>query len=150
MVWIGIVAVIVILEYIIKHYMDRKLKKDGDIIKGNLHFNRYHNKGMALNMLEKHKSIIFGIVGVLIGFFLLLFVCVIRTSNRTLEKLGLSFLLGGAISNYIDRIQHGYVIDYFSLTRFKRLKHIVFNLADMCIFLGGFLIILGQIFGKKR
>ena len=51
-------------------------------------------------------------------------------------------ILGGAWSNVWDRITRKYVVDYFSFhTKCRKLERVVFNLADMFIFLGGFLVI---------
>lgn len=48
------------------------------------------------------------------------------------EKKGLLFFLVlGAVSNFADRIEWGYVIDYFDLKYFT-----VFNLADVMIVIG--------------
>jgi len=50
---------------------------------------------------------------------------------RPLERTAFSLILLGAISNLIDRLQYGYVIDYFDLKWFT-----IFNLADVLITLG--------------
>ncbi len=49
----------------------------------------------------------------------------------------LVLILTGAVSNFIDRFSHGYVIDYFAI---KNLA--VFNLADTMIGLGSLLLII--------
>lgn len=49
------------------------------------------------------------------------------------QKIGLSMVLGGAISNLYDRLVKGYVVDYFSI-EFKRLKKVIFNLGDILYF----------------
>ncbi|MFC1595785.1 signal peptidase II [Candidatus Margulisiibacteriota bacterium] len=55
----------------------------------------------------------------------------------TLLRLSLLFLLAGASGNLIDRIWHGYVIDFMAFTFFP-----AFNLADVMINLGAFGLIL--------
>ncbi|MFV0344120.1 MAG: signal peptidase II, partial [Anaerocolumna sp.] len=40
----------------------------------------------------------------------------------------------------------GYVVDYFS---FKWLKKIVFNISDICIFIGGALITIASLFKNE-
>ena len=60
--------------------------------------------------------------------------------------LGLSLAIGGGANNFYDRAKRGYVVDYFSFrTPWKRLNQMIFNLSDLCIFLGSLLIVL---FGK--
>ncbi|HZJ41702.1 MAG TPA: signal peptidase II [Patescibacteria group bacterium] len=51
----------------------------------------------------------------------------------TLDSLLLTFILFGAISNMLDRLLYGYVIDYLSLKNFS-----IFNLADIMITLTSF------------
>ena len=49
------------------------------------------------------------------------------------QKIGLSMVLGGAISNLYDRLVKGYVVDYFSI-EIKRLKKVIFNLGVIFVF----------------
>ena len=49
----------------------------------------------------------------------------------------------------VDRLKRGYVVDYFSI-RFKKLKKIVFNLGDICIFLGAGILLAAQIVESVR
>ena len=37
------------------------------------------------------------------------------TSNDKFEKIGLFIIIGGALSNILDRLIHGYVIDFISI-----------------------------------
>ncbi len=55
--------------------------------------------------------------------------------NNRLESLGLSFILGGALGNVIDRLVHGYVID-FILLHYQHWEWPAFNIADSVICLG--------------
>lgn len=91
-----------------------------------------HNKGLILGLLPDYSLYLF-----LIGFFgLLLFL-------KKEIKLATLLLLGGAVSNLIDRLRFGYVIDYIDL---KGLP--VFNLADLFIVLGA--ILLSFDLGKEK
>lgn len=62
-----------------------------------------------------------------------------------LEKLALSLCLAGGISNLSDRFIRGQVVDYFTIN-FRRLKRVVFNLADIFIFLGAIILLVASIF----
>ena len=74
-----------------------------------------------------------------------------KDKGRGLQKLAMSMVIGGSLSNLYDRYIRGYVVDYFSL-RFGPLKEVVFNLGDIFILLGAGLqavcISLGE--GKRR
>jgi signal peptidase II len=58
--------------------------------------------------------------------------------------VSISLILAGAISNLVDRIYYGFVIDYFDLKYFT-----VFNIADMMIVSGSLLLVYSVYFGNK-
>ena len=86
--------------------------------------------------------------GVLLVLISLVFLIVLPMKGKKLFKLGLALTLGGAISNVTDRVKRGYVVDYFSFNC-KKLKSIIFNLADMAIFLGSAFMLLASLFSPK-
>ena len=52
-------------------------------------------------------------------------------------RLGLAMILGGGLSNYMDRRNKGYVTDYISFNvKNKELKKMVFNFSDFFILAG--------------
>jgi signal peptidase II len=62
---------------------------------------------------------------------------------------GLGLILGGAIGNLIDRARLGYVVDFLDV-HWRRLHWPAFNLADVGITVGVFLLILDMIFWGKE
>ena len=93
----------------------------------------FENTGIAGSISIPLPIVLIGsliIVSLLLGW--------IRAQGRLLWPLKLSavsILLGGA-SNFYDRIQYGYVIDYF------KIHHAVINIADILIVAGLFTLIL--------
>ncbi len=76
----------------------------------------------------------------------LLIVFIVFFFNQYAKKVRTKFnfitftlIIGGGVSNLIDRLARGFVIDYIELNHI--LKGIVFNLADVCIVLGVILLI---------
>ena len=59
------------------------------------------------------------------------------------EVIGLALVVGGAVGNAIDRIIHGYVIDFIATTF---IDFPVFNIADIAICLGIFTAFIGFAF----
>ena len=53
-------------------------------------------------------------------------------------RLSLSLILAGAVGNLIDRALLGYVTDMFETTF---MNFAVFNVADICVVVGGFLMV---------
>lgn len=64
--------------------------------------------------------------------------------GRWAEKIAMTFVLAGGVSNLIDRLTKGYVIDYICV-QWKALKKVVFNLADVFIMIGCGLLVLANV-----
>ena len=52
------------------------------------------------------------------------------------DQLGLSLVLGGALGNIVDRVRHGYVVDFADLHFGAWRPFLVFNVADAAISIG--------------
>ena len=106
------------------------------LIKGFFDISYIRNAGGAFGLFsESHEWIRF----ILFLFFPLICVGLIfmmlrETSNR-FQILALSFILGGAMGNYIDRIRLGYVIDFIDWY-VKDWHWPTFNIADSFIVMG--------------
>ncbi|RAP37285.1 signal peptidase II [Candidatus Marinamargulisbacteria bacterium SCGC AAA071-K20] len=99
-----------------------------------LSFHLVHNYGAAYGILQGQRTFLLT-VSVLVIFICVVFSRVIATSRWS--KLGLSFLLIGAVGNFLDRAFLGYVIDFVDIKIFP-----VFNIADICIDIGiGFFVL---------
>lgn len=133
-------------NYVEKHSEELEHKK---LMNGKIIINKVHNKGMMLNAFEKYtqmvrySSLVAGII------LLLYYIQLLSKKGFGLKKIGVTFMLGGAVSNIYDRLVRGYVIDYFSInTKWEKLKTIVFNIGDICIFLGGLMVIISHVFSS--
>ncbi|MCR5282007.1 MAG: signal peptidase II [Lachnospiraceae bacterium] len=123
----------------IKQHMEMQLPEEGirPLAGGWLHLRKYHNKGAMLDLGSKKSGIVRAVSLCLTLLGLVLFVCAQRRAGRYLQKLGLSLLLGGAISNTKDRLLRGYVVDYLVLGRGKNKPgRVVYNLSDFAIMFG--------------
>jgi len=70
---------------------------------------------------------------------------IIKEKEKKLEIVLLLFIFFGALSNLIDRLSLGFVIDYLELRYFS-----VFNLADVMIVIPSFWLILNNLDLKKK
>lgn len=152
MIYILIVVALVLLETKIKNHME-KTRNPADkeaIMNGKIILNKKYNRGMFMNFMEDKRDKVKLISAVLLGVLILVFTLCLPKKRCKLFKLGLSACLGGAISNVYERMTKGYVVDYFSFN-FKWIRNIVFNLADMFIFIGSFFILISSFFtGKSK
>jgi len=88
------------------------------------------NQGAAFSILLNQRPLLTIVA-------LMVIVVIVFVDNRYARgqrelKIALGMLLGGAVGNLIDRLWHGYVIDYV----YVRIIHYpVFNLADSSIVL---------------
>ena len=153
MIYILIVIAIVITETMIKNYMEDNLKlgERKEILEGKIILRKHYNRGMMMDFMEGKMDIIKKVSGVVLGILLIIFAILLPKQGKRLLKLGLSFIIGGAISNVADRFNKGYVVDYFSFnTKFDKLRRIVFNLSDIFIFLGCILVAIAGYLPAKE
>lgn len=116
-------------------------------LKGGVRLEKHHNRGFLLNRLEDHPGLV-RIVSVmtLLPLIFWFFHLIIKKAGA-LEKLGAACLLGGAVSNVQDRLIRGYVVDYLRLP-IKKIRNIIFNIADFFLFLGALLTAVSAFFSK--
>jgi signal peptidase II len=115
-----------------------------------LDFTLLHNTGAAFSMLagaSGWQRPFF--IGLGLGVSALLVVWIWRAPRGDkLLPLSLSLILGGAIGNVIDRVIHGYVIDFIH-AHWGASYFPAFNIADSAITIGAALMILDA-FREKR
>ena len=99
------------------------------------------NTGAAFSLFSQHTwllTLLSGVVSV---------VLVICLGKRVLPHwsgmLALALLLGGAVGNFIDRLLFGFVTDMFETTF---IDFAVFNVADICVVVGGIAFCLYYLF----
>ena len=105
------------------------------------------NYVIAFSMLDELTMDGLIILNVIIIFILLfLIVEIIKNINSSINYiLGLSFVLGGGVSNFIDRLDDGSVTDFIMIHYNELYFPAIFNLADVSISLGAILILLSLI-----
>ena len=151
-VCIEILLGIPLLDLGIKYYVETHYDKETEIPKwkGRIFLRYVQNEGMACNILEKKPMLVrwASLLAMipLAGYALFIF----AKRRRGVEKLSLSLILGGAISNLYDRFVRKYVVDYLGFkTKWKKWTNLTYNLGDLAIFAGGFGLVFHAFFGKK-
>ncbi len=128
------------LDAWLKQRMDKTLKsgEEKPVLKGRVILRKYYNKGAALDALDRWPGLVRALSAIVFSI-LCIFGLAFGKKQRGGFRLGLSMVIGGGASNLWDRWRRGHVVDYFSFqSRFPRVRRVVFNLSDMCIFLGTF------------
>lgn len=112
---------------------------------GRIRLYRNHNEGFCFGLLKQKKELVKMIPLVFTSATAGIFAWLLTRRSRIIHKLGFSLITAGALSNLFDRMKKGYVVDYFSF-QCGWLKKVVFNIGDLCIFLGTFLLTVSELF----
>jgi signal peptidase II len=136
---------LLVLESIIKYYFIlNKIPEQGFyLFSGYLQIGYYINKGISFNIpLPNLVAIIFTIF---ILIFLSFFWWRTLAIKNFLQLITISLIIVGALSNLLDRLLFGYVIDYINVLFWP-----VFNLADTMIVVGVAIYIITEFSNKKN
>jgi signal peptidase II len=114
------------------------------VIPGFFSLTRVHNTGAAFGLMDAldfpFKSAVMALVQTTALVGLAVYAATLAP-GQWLTRVGLSFVIGGAIGNLIDRVMTGYVLDFFDF--YWRGWHFwAFNIADASITIGVALMIL--------
>lgn len=137
-----LVIFILILDQLTKYIVTQKilLGESIPVIKNIFHLTFILNRGAAFGILKNQ-------------FYFLIFIAIVAiifvVSNLRKKRLrgceiALCLILGGAISNLIDRLRLGAVIDFLDFRIWP-----VFNIADSAITIGAILLAYSLLFKKR-
>lgn len=142
------VIILVLIDQITKYMAQKALrgKSSFPIIKGVFELHYLENRGSAFGLLQGQR--IFFIVTAALMLMLIPYVYTKIPQGRRFNFLRIVAVmyLAGAAGNAVDRIIHGYVIDffYFSLIDFP-----IFNVADIYVSTATFCLIVLILFYYK-
>ena len=141
--------IIIILDQISKSFAIKYLKgkRPYVIIENFFQLNYVENKGAAFGILQ-NKRILFVIITLIVIIFLTFYLGKHYNQLNKYIRITLALLLGGATGNLIDRIKFGYVVDFISFRLFNRYDFPVFNIADICIVISTFIVMLMVLFDE--
>jgi signal peptidase II len=144
--WLGIALVVIVLDQLTKSLILANFAY-GDSVHDTSFFNvvRVHNTGAAFSFLAGasgwQRWFFVGLGAVAAGFI----VWMLRShGGQKMFAWALALILGGALGNVIDRLLHGYVVDFIQVHWADRYFP-SFNLADSAITLGAILLIVDEL-----
>jgi len=158
LLWIGIAALIVVVDQFTKVLILGSFQY-GESLTLTSYFNlvRVHNLGAAFSFLSNAggwQRWFFTGIGIAATLFM---VWMLRShAGQRLFSSAISFILGGAVGNVIDRLLHGYVVDFldFHWAFLDGIFHgghfPAFNIADAGITVGAVCLILDEILRVRR
>lgn len=142
----GLILITVLLDQVSKfyvvQYLNLKERVALDVIDPFLNFRMAWNTGINFGLFDSGGEIsrltLIGL-SMFISIGLILW---IRKSANTLRQFCVALIIGGALGNAIDRIVFGAVADFLNLSCCGIRNPFSFNLADIAIFVGAFILII--------
>jgi len=138
-----LVIAILVFDQLSKYIISQTIPLGGSvpIIKNIFHLTYVLNPGVAFGMF-KNQAYFFITVAILVIIFILVG---LRRKRAQREEIALYLVLSGALSNLLDRIRLGMVIDFLDFRIWP-----VFNLADSAITIGAILLAYSVLLKKKK
>ena len=140
------------IDYLSKALVKEYLKNDYYEWNEFIAFHVLYNKGIAFSLLNSESLLINTAITLIISFIILFILYIFLRDFSELikiEVLGYMLILGGAIGNFLDRISNGSVLDFIILNYNQIYFPAIFNIADILISFGAFLLIYSYIFISK-
>jgi signal peptidase II len=131
--WLGLTAVVlaaVTADQLTKHLVASHLTLDEALhVVGPLSIHHVQNTGIAFGLFASATPVVTALTAIAVGWMLLFFA---RSGGRhPVLPVALGLLIGGSVSNLVDRIRFGSVTDFLDFRYWP-----AFNLADTFIVVG--------------
>jgi signal peptidase II len=151
--WLWISLLVIVADQLSKLWIERTMElREGFAVLPVLDIVRAHNDGAAFSFMAGAggwQRWAFSTLAVGVSVALVFWLRKLALATHALLALGLSLILGGAIGNVIDRIEHGYVVDFVS-AHWGTHYFPAFNVADAAISIGAVLVIFDALMEGRR
>ncbi|UDF33727.1 UNVERIFIED_ORG: signal peptidase II [Shinella sp. XGS7] len=151
LLWLGIALLIILLDQFSKTLILGHFQLgDSRYVTSFFNVVRVHNTGAAFSFLagasgwQRWFFVGLGAVATIFITWMLR-----RHGQQTLFASALTLILGGAIGNVVDRLLHGYVVDFIQV-HWGGWYFPSFNIADCAITLGAILLIWDELRRVRR
>lgn len=151
LLWLGIALLIILLDQFSKTLILGNFQLgDSRYVTSFFNVVRVHNTGAAFSFLagasgwQRWFFVGLGAVATIFITWMLR-----RHGQQTLFASALTLILGGAIGNVVDRLLHGYVVDFIQV-HWGGWYFPSFNVADCAITLGAILLIWDELRRVRR
>ena len=152
LIWITIAASVLLLDQVTKYIVTSTLAyQEAVYVLPFFNWVRYHNPGAAFSFLASAgpwKHWFFVGLGTAFSVYLIYELKRLKPQERALGYV-FSLILGGALGNVTDRLNHGHVIDFIQF-HYAGWAFPAFNVADSALFCGAALWILLMILEYRQ
>lgn len=151
--WLWISAAVIVIDQLTKWLIVQNFALYDSIrVNAVLNITRLHNTGAAFSLLESQdgwQRYLFVGLAVVVSAVILVWLRRLPSEGHGWLALALVLVLGGALGNVIDRVHLHYVVDFIQV-HWEDAYFPTFNVADMAISVGAFLLIVDSFFGSGR
>ncbi len=130
-VGLGVVALAAVgADQVTKQVVARALELGQSVhVAGPFSLHHVQNSGIAFGLFSRATSVVIALTAIAVAWMLVFFA---RSGQRhPILPVALGFVLGGSVSNLVDRVRLGHVTDFLDLRYWP-----AFNLADSFIVIG--------------
>ena len=146
LIWLALALVVIVADQFTKTLILGQFQYgDSRFVTGFFNVVRAHNTGAAFSFLADAggwQRWFFVTLGAVATVFIV--VMLRRHGQQKLFATALSLILGGALGNVIDRLLHGYVVDFLQF-HWSGWYFPAFNVADSAITVGAVLLIWDEL-----
>ena len=145
--WVGLAAVALAAalgDQVTKHVVSSELGLDRSVqIVGPVSLHHVQNSGIAFGLFSGATSVVTFVTAVAVVWMVVFFA---RSGSRhPMLPAAVGLLLGGSVSNLVDRIRLGHVTDFIDVSHWP-----AFNLADTFIVVGVALLLLALVVADRE
>ena len=145
--WVGLAAVAaaaVAADQVTKHIVSSRLVLGDSVdIAGPFSIHHVQNSGIAFGLFSRSTPVVIVLTAVAVSWMLWFFA---RSGTRhPVLPAALGLLIGGSVSNLLDRVRLGHVTDFIDLRYWP-----AFNLADTFIVVGVGILLLALVAADRR
>ena len=113
-----------------------------------INFNLTWNTGIGFGLLSFSSGLIYNMISLII-FLVVCYLLYLLILSTKFERIFYSFIIGGALGNFYDRVSNFAVPDFIDL-HYKQFHWFTFNIADIFICIGIFMIIFNELIKKNE
>jgi signal peptidase II len=141
--------VLIIVDQVTKYFAYTRLQPIGSItvIENVFNFTYLENHGAAFGLFQGARWFFVVITVFIMCGMIYYYVKLPKDKAYNKARIALLLVMAGAIGNFIDRVRNGFVIDMFHVTF---IDFPVFNVADILVVIGVFLMFILLIFVHKE
>ncbi len=151
--WLPLSVVVVLADQVSKGWIERAFALyDSVAVLPVLDITRLHNAGAAFSFLAGAggwQRWAFTGLALAVSAAILFWLRWVEARSQVALAAGLALVLGGAIGNVLDRIEHGFVVDFIHV-HWGRAYFPAFNIADAAITVGAGLLLLDAFLEWRR